>query len=66
MVRISRAIFGGTASKFIFNPQDGESAKILRTIWEKRKFSLIQNLSLLVLREVLAKVPQSNGRKSIC
>ena len=25
---LARAIFGGTASKFIFNPQDGESAKI--------------------------------------
>ncbi len=25
---LTRAIFGGTASKFIFNPQDGESAKI--------------------------------------
>jgi type IV secretory pathway TraG/TraD family ATPase VirD4 len=25
---LARAIFGGTANKFIFNPQDGESAKI--------------------------------------
>jgi len=25
---LDRAIFGGTATKFIFNPQDGESAKI--------------------------------------
>jgi type IV secretory pathway TraG/TraD family ATPase VirD4 len=26
--KVARAIFGGTATKFIFNPQDGESAKI--------------------------------------
>jgi type IV secretory pathway TraG/TraD family ATPase VirD4 len=63
--KVARAIFGGTATKFIFNPQDGESAKIFADYLGEEEVLFNSNLSLPALKVALVKALMNNVKNAI-